>query len=135
MRSTAGSKRNDVIGLLGRALEKFLDRSGRLADAMLVLDKGQTHEIVTVLAKADAGRNSDIRMFDQQLGELQRTEMLELFEIGAQANIEAAGAGMFQPARPKTRPSRRGACDRPRVPRRYPSHLRSARLSPQPGSA
>ena len=66
--------------LLGsRALdrEEALDVAGGLADAVLVLDQRDAHVVVAVLAEADARRDRDVGVLDQQLGELQRAELAE----------------------------------------------------------
>jgi hypothetical protein len=88
--------------------EEPLDVARRLADAVLVLDQRDAHEIVAVLAEADARRDRDIGLLDQQLGEFERAELAEGSGIGAQANIVAAGAGTpSRPAKASTMTSRR----------------------------
>ena len=76
---------------------------------MLVLDQADAHVALAVLAEADAGRDRDAGLLDQQLGERSEPSSSNGFGIGAQANIEAGGDGMSQPAavRPSTSTSRR----------------------------
>ena len=42
---------------------------------MLVLDQRDAHMIVTVVAKADARRDGDLRLLHQALGEFDRAEL------------------------------------------------------------
>jgi len=71
--------------------------------------QGDPHMTVAVFAEADARRHRDIRLFKQQLGELQAAQLAIPSGIGAQANIDAAGAGTGQPAdaKPSISTSRR----------------------------
>jgi hypothetical protein len=47
------------------------------------------------------GRDRDVGLLDQQLGEFQRRDGGTSPGSGTQANIEAAGTGISQPALPK----------------------------------
>ena len=49
----------------------------RLADALLVLDQRKAHVVVAVLAEADAGRDGDVGLLDQELREFERAEIAE----------------------------------------------------------
>ena len=46
-----------------------------LADALLVLDQSQPHEVVAVLAEADSRRDGDVGLLDQQIREFEAAEM------------------------------------------------------------
>src|SRR3954454_16834146 len=66
--------RHDVVKrLLGR-IEEAADVAGGLPNALFVFDQRQTHVVVPALAEADARRDRDIRLFDEQLGELEAAE-------------------------------------------------------------
>ena len=99
-RSAALGERHDVVQLFRRGFKKAPDVAGGLADALLVLDQRDAHEALAVLAEADAGRDRDLGLLDQQRRELDAAERSERLGIGAQANIEARGGGIAQPARP-----------------------------------
>jgi hypothetical protein len=58
-------------------LEEGLDAAHRLACPVLVLDQGQAHVAIAVLAEADPGRDRDLGLGQQQLGELQRARLGE----------------------------------------------------------
>ena len=84
--------------LFGATFKKAADVAGGLADALLVLDQRDAHVAFAALAEAGAGRDRDLRLLDQERGELDAAENGS--GIGAQANMEARGAGTSQPARP-----------------------------------
>src|SRR5262245_18155089 len=48
-----------------------LEAAEGLLDALLVLDEGEPHEALAVLAEADAGRHGDLALVDQELRELE----------------------------------------------------------------
>src|SRR5262245_60314797 len=52
--------------------EDLLDASDGLPDPVLVLHEGEAHESLAVLAEADARGNGDLRLGEEELGELQR---------------------------------------------------------------
>ncbi len=90
--------------------EELFDVPRGLADAVLVLDQRDANEALAVFAEAEPGRDSDARLLDQQLGELDRAELPRTARAPAPRRTSSpAAAGMFQPARPKlsTRQSRR----------------------------
>ena len=43
-------------------IQQFLDRTRRLADALLVLDEGEAHVTVAAFAEPDSGADRDIRV-------------------------------------------------------------------------
>src|SRR5687768_15256747 len=51
-------------------LEHVADAAQRLAQALLVLDQRDAHVAFAAVAEADAGRNRDLRLRQQPLGEL-----------------------------------------------------------------
>ena len=65
--SAARDERNDVVQRLRAAFEEAADVARGLADALLVLDQRDADMIVAVLAEADAGRDCDLRLLDQEL--------------------------------------------------------------------
>ena len=78
----------------------------RLADAVLVLDQRDADIAFAFLAEADAGRDGDLRLGQQLLGEFDRAEVARSAGgIGAQANMLARGR--------RESPSRRGRSSRP----------------------
>ena len=94
-------ERHHIVGLFGAGRQEALDVARRLPDPVLVLDQRDAHMVVAMLAEADARRHRHVGVLDQKLGEFERAEMLNGSGIGAQANIDAAGAGTIQPARLK----------------------------------
>src|SRR5688572_10545406 len=54
-----------------------LEAPERLPDPLLVLDEGEADVPLSVLAEADAGRDRDSGLLDEQLAELQRAELPE----------------------------------------------------------
>src|SRR2546422_2240232 len=64
---------------LGRepARERAADAAHRLARAVLVLDEREAHVVVTVLAEADARRDRDLGLLQEELRELERAHRLE----------------------------------------------------------
>ena len=70
LRSAAFGKRNDVVQLFRRAFKEAPDVAGGLADALLVLDQRDAHITLAVFAEADAGRDRDLGLLDQERGEL-----------------------------------------------------------------
>ena len=50
----------------GAGFKKAPQVAGGLADALLVLDQRDPHEAFAVFAKANAGRNRDLGLLDQQ---------------------------------------------------------------------
>ena len=85
--------------LLVPMAEEFLHIARRLADAMLILHQRHAHIAFAIFAKADARRHRDLGM-DQQICLANSIEPASRYfsGTGAQANIEASGAGMSQPA-------------------------------------
>src|ERR671910_691651 len=55
--------------------EERLDVAHRLPDALAVLDQGETHEALAILAKPEPGRDCDPGVAQQQLAELERAEV------------------------------------------------------------
>src|SRR5690606_22023543 len=53
--------------------EHFLDAAYRLTDTLLVFDERKAHVFIAVLAETDAGRNRHLRIGQQPLRELERT--------------------------------------------------------------
>jgi len=89
------------VQLFNAGIKKTADVAGRLTDALLVLDQRDAHEPLAVLAKCNARRHRHLGLLDQQLGEFQAAQFGNASGNGAQANIEAAGGGTGNPARPK----------------------------------
>src|SRR5690242_18815807 len=88
--SAAGSERDDVVQLFGRCVQEAADIAGGLADALLVLDQRDAHEAFAALAEAGAGRDRDLGLFDEQLGELDRAHFAE--RLGDRGPREHRGA-------------------------------------------
>src|SRR5213593_3985622 len=57
--------------------ERAADATHRLAGAVLVLDEREAHVVVAVLAEADAGRDRDLGLLEEELRELERAHRLE----------------------------------------------------------
>src|SRR5215831_5817272 len=76
-RSTPPRKRDDVVQLFGTGFKEATQVAGGLADPLLILDQGDAHKAFAVLAKPDPRRNRDLRLFDQQSGELDGVEGAE----------------------------------------------------------
>ena len=55
-------------------LEHAADAPNCLPGALFVLDQGEAHVAVAVVAEADAGADGDLRLAQQLLGEFQRAE-------------------------------------------------------------
>ena len=70
-------ERNDVVQLVGRVLEKAADVSSGLPNPLFVFDKRNPDVAFAVFSKADAGRDRDIGLLDQQFGKLHASERLE----------------------------------------------------------
>ena len=87
--------------LLRAGLKKPAQVAGGLPDTLLVLDQRDPHEALPVLAEADARRDREFGLLDEQRREFDAPERPEAGGSGVQANIEARGAGISQPARPK----------------------------------
>ena len=67
---------------------------------LAVLDQSEAHVALAVLAEADAGRDRDLRLLEQQLAEGERAAARDTARArGAQTNIVAGGEGTCQPAR------------------------------------
>src|SRR6185436_15909271 len=62
----AGSRRPSQQPVLS---EHVADAARRLAQPVLVLDQRDAHVVVAVVAEADAGRDRDLGLLDQPLGE------------------------------------------------------------------
>src|SRR5262249_59343169 len=56
--------------------ERAADAADGLADALLVLDEREAHEALTAGAEADAGRDSDLCLRHEHLGELEAAHLL-----------------------------------------------------------
>src|SRR5258707_15457316 len=63
-------------------LEQLLDRTRRLADALLVLDEREAHVSVAALAEPDPGANGDVGVAREAQSELERSQVLELRRDG-----------------------------------------------------
>src|SRR5437764_15125541 len=68
---------DDVAQLFRTRFKKATDVAGRLADALLVLHERDTHVSFAVLAKANARRNRDLCLFDQERRKFHAAESLE----------------------------------------------------------
>src|SRR5688500_9223782 len=55
----------------GAELEGSTDTADPLPDALLVLDECESHVIVPGLAETNAGRHRNLRLLDEELGELE----------------------------------------------------------------
>ncbi len=69
-----------------------------LPGAMLVFDQRKAHVVIAIFTEADAGRHGDAGFLDKQFREFKRPQLRYRSGMGAQANIEAGGAGTGQPA-------------------------------------
>src|SRR5262245_30913311 len=67
--------RHYVVQGLGALREKLLEVARRLTDAVLVFNQCDADVAFPVLAEAEPRRDGDIRLVDQELGELDRTEI------------------------------------------------------------
>src|SRR5690606_28899609 len=67
----------DVVQCFVRAFKEAADVAAGLADALLVLDHRDADEVVAELAEADARCHRNIRLLDEELRELHRTEAAE----------------------------------------------------------
>src|SRR5690606_41937596 len=65
-----GGRSNQAI-----SAEHRLDATHCLADAILILDQGEAHMVVTIVAKADPRRDRHLGFSQQLLGELQRAQV------------------------------------------------------------
>ena len=106
---SAPPRRDHIVQRVVGAFEEALDAARGLADALLVLDQREAHIIVAVLAEADARRDRDIGLLDQQLGEFEAAEMRGTSPAPAPRRTSRPWAREFssRPAR-SFRPSRRG---------------------------
>src|SRR5262249_60528655 len=71
------SQGDDVVQLFGAGFKKAADIACGLADALLVLHQRDTHVSFAVLAEADAGRDRDLRLLDQERGKFDAAEGLK----------------------------------------------------------
>src|SRR5919106_3512433 len=71
MRSGGGARAG-----LPELRERAADAADGLADALLVLDEGEAHEPLAPGSEADAGRNRDLRLLHEHLGELEAAHLL-----------------------------------------------------------
>ena len=92
---------DDVVQRFVRRIKKAPEVAAGLADPLLVLDEGNPDKAVAMFAETDARGDRHIGLLDQELGEFKRAEAANFSGIGAQANIDALGGGIVQPARPK----------------------------------
>src|SRR5437762_240557 len=60
-----------------RSAVDVLEAAEGLLDPLLVLHERESHVALAVLAEADARRHGDLRLLDEQLGELERAERAE----------------------------------------------------------
>ena len=93
--ATLASLRSAALG------EHFLHAPRGLAQALLVLDQRDADEPFAFLAEANPGRDRDMGVGQELLCEFHRAEIAEFLGDWRQANIEASGTGIGQPARPK----------------------------------
>ena len=116
--------------------EEGLDVAHRLADAVPVLDQGDAHIALAVLAEADAGRDRDLGLLEQQLGRTRASRARGTARASAPRRTWwRAARGPASPPRSGPRPARRAApCSACGSPRRSPAG-RSAPRWPRPGSA
>ena len=83
-------------------LEEAPDAARGLADALLVLDQRKAHEIVAVLAEADARRDGDVGLLDQELRKFEAAEMAEVSPAPASRRTSRrCGLSIGQPAAAK----------------------------------
>src|SRR3989442_10441588 len=83
----------------GTGFQGFLDPSGGLADAVLVLHEGEADVAVAGPAEADAGGDGDLRLPEQVLGELQRSHRTErLGDWGPGEHPRRGDGGLPPPA-------------------------------------
>src|SRR3989442_3875191 len=73
----AGREGDDVVQLFRRRFKEAADVARRLADALLVLDQRDAHIAFPMLAECHAGRDRDLRVLHQQLGEFEAAERAE----------------------------------------------------------
>src|SRR5690606_22150919 len=59
-------ERDDVVERVGRGAQEALDVARGLADAVLVLHQRQPDIVIAMLAEADARRDGDVGLLDQQ---------------------------------------------------------------------
>src|SRR5437879_3338868 len=76
-RSAAFGERQDVVQLFRAGFKKAPDVAGGLADALLVLDQRDADISFAVFAEADAGRDRDLGLLDQEGREFDRAERVE----------------------------------------------------------
>src|SRR5262249_8739694 len=67
-----------VRGHVERRPERLLDAADRLPGPVLVLDEGEAHVVITVLAEPDAGRHGHLGLAQAELRELERAHRLVL---------------------------------------------------------
>src|SRR6202022_3322484 len=79
-RGRLGARRHghDIVQGAIRSVEEAAQVASCLPYALLVLDHRNADELIAMLAEADAGRDRDIGMLDEQLGEAERAHRLEL---------------------------------------------------------
>src|SRR5918995_6533830 len=74
--SRPGDRHHVVEALVG-GVEEAANAARGLADALLVLDEGDAHVIVAVLAETDARRHRDVGLLDEEFRELEAAERPE----------------------------------------------------------
>ena len=84
-----------------RGVEELTDAPCGLADALFVLDKGDADEFVAVLAEPMPGATATSAFSTRSLENSRLPRGRNFSGIRTQANIEAVGGGMTQPALPK----------------------------------
>ena len=102
-------KGNDIVHRRWALREKLLDVARGLTDAVLVFDQRDADVALAVFTEAETGRDGDIGLLDQQLGELHRTERVEGLGDRRPGEHRRRRGGMSQPARAKLSTRHRGA--------------------------
>ena len=77
----------------GRPREELFEAAGGLANAVLVLDKGDADVPFAILAEAEARGDRDIRFLDEKLGEFDRAQVPEPFRNGGPGEHGGGGGG------------------------------------------
>src|SRR5579884_4295645 len=68
--------------MIGAHGKKFLHIARRLTDAMLILHQRHAHIAFAIFAEADPGRDRDLGMLEQRLGEFHRAGFAEFLRQG-----------------------------------------------------
>ena len=99
--SAARGERDDVMQLFRRAFKKTPHVARGLADALLVLNQRDAHIAFAALAEPGPGETATSAFSTRSLENSTLPSVWKGSGIGDQANIDARGDGICQPARPK----------------------------------